>query len=501
MSGTVELAPGGHLVIRFPYRSDLVELVKSLPVRRFHNADKTWHVPANHAEAVYKLFSRHLFAFGAEVMELIAGTRAAPVATSPTSSDALTISQLNQAVREALRQRFPEAMWVIGEVLDFDKGAGRDHRYFKLIERDATGTQNLGVVDAVLWSREAQQLLPRLAKGDPPFTLRDGLQIRAKVKIDLYPQNGRYQLVVADIDPAFTLGQLALTKERILAELRQRGLEQRNRQLGFPVPSLRIGVLTSMEAEGWNDFLRHLEESGIGFALTVVPVKVQGEELRPTMLAGLRWFAERAADFDVLCIVRGGGSRTDLAWFDDLEVALAVAQHPLKVVVGIGHHRDQSVLDLIAHSEKTPTAVAECLVQMVEAARADLSERARRLESAALARLRAAALRLVQLASRMSSGAELRVVKARSELHRRAAALTAATQRRIDRAQHRLEQQATRLRLLDPMAVLQRGFAIVRTGQAVRPAIGDLAAGATLSVQMRDGQLSATVTDVQKNTS
>lgn len=545
MSGTVELAPdGAHLVIRFPYRPDLVTLVKTLPGRRFDGAGKFWTVPATHAEEVYKTLAVHLFDVAPEVMQIVAGTRsvaAAPVRAARTTAkpaalpgtaasgaeptnagDALTISQLNLAVREALQSRFPQALWVVGEVLDYDKGAGRQHRYFKLIERQAETTA--ATVDAVLWGRDAARLLPRLEQGEQPFRLRDGLEIRAKVRVDYYPANGRLQMVVEDIDPSFTLGKLALSRENILAELRKRGLEQRNRMLGFPVPSLRIGVLTSLESDGWNDFLRHLQESGVGFDVTAYPVKVQGEELRPTMLAGLRWFAERAAQFDVLCIVRGGGSRTDLAWFDDLEVALAVAQHPLKTLVGIGHQRDQSVLDLIAHSEKTPTAVAEYLVGMAEAAREDLHDQARRLRDAAAdllaahrrdlldavhrlrhgsrQRLRDESARLAQAVRDVQSGARLRLAEARSELRATTVRIANGAARRVERASHHLEQQTTRQRLLDPTRVLQRGFALVRGADGtVLPTAARLQRGADITIQFRDGRARATVDDVTEETS
>ncbi|MBM3975066.1 MAG: exodeoxyribonuclease VII large subunit, partial [Planctomycetes bacterium] len=446
MSGHVELAAdGANLNIRFPYRPDLVDVVKSLPSRRWDPKDKVWRVPATDVEKVYAVFSRHLFEFAPEVSALLAGTlrpaAAAPArrkpklanlplgdvdgdATSvppaagaaPTTAPALTVSQLNEVVRDGLKKLFPAAFWVVGEVVDFDKGAGKPYRFFKLVEKSASGDAAEASVEIAMFSDTVQRLLPALARHEPPLTLRDGLEIRALVRVDLYAKTGRFQLQVQDIDPSFTLGKLALTREQVLRELAQAGLAQRNRSLGFPVPALRIGVLTSPEADGWNDFRRHLEESGCGFDITLVPVKVQGADLKPTMLAGLRWFAERADDFDVLCIVRGGGSRTDLAWFDDREVAFAVARHPLKVVVGIGHQRDQSVLDLIAHSEKTPTAVAQLLVHGVEDARADVRERAERLLAAVAVRIADAGDALARCARDVLRAAVERLHGARVDL-------------------------------------------------------------------------------------
>ncbi|MFN9843253.1 MAG: exodeoxyribonuclease VII large subunit [Planctomycetota bacterium] len=558
MSGSVELdRDGANLCIRFGYRPDLVAAVKDIPGRRWDPKDKVWRVPATQVEKVYAVLTRHLFEFAPEVSSLLAGTlrpatpratgggrsrtgapatptdddgAAAPAAAlaatvadaagkAPSGAPALTVRELNERVRDGLRQLFPESLWVVGEVVDFDKSSGRQHRFFKLVEKAAGEGSVVATVEVALFAGVAERLLTALQRHEPPLTLRDGLEIRAQAKVDFYPQSGRFQLIVQDIDPSFTLGKLALSREQVLRELADKGLLQRNRMLGAPTPALRIGVLTSPDADGWNDFLRHLQESGCGFEVTLVPVKVQGAELRPTMLAGLRWFAERADDFDVLCIVRGGGSRTDLAWFDDREVAFAVARHPLKILVGIGHQRDQSVLDVIAHSEKTPTAVAQWLVQGVENARADVRDRGQRLLAAVADRVAAAREELARggrdlqrlVAERLHrSRAELtatgrqivaatalRLQRQASDLRAAGVRATTGATRALDRGTARLEQQAMRLRLLDPRAVLARGFALVRDAAgAVLPAAARVRPGQQIQVQFRDGRARARVDDV-----
>lgn len=539
MTGTVELDPDGqHLLIRFPYREDLVAMVKELPGRRWDPKGKLWRVPAAHVEQVFAACSRHLFEFAPEVPSLLAGTlqpatapsarkparpgatpgaMAARAASAPTDDTAggqppaLTVSQFNAMVRDGLRRGFPDALWVQGEIVDFDKSTGRQHRFFQLIEKARGEARPAAAVEMALFAGVADRLLPALAAGEPPLTLRDGLEVRVLVKVDLYVASGRFQLVVQDIDPTFTLGRLALTREQILRELAQKGLADRNRSRGFPVPSLRIGALTSPDADGWTDFLRHLQESPIGFDVTLFPIRVQGVELKPTLLAGLRWFEANADAFDVVCIVRGGGSRSDLAWFDDRDVALAVAGHPLKIVVGIGHQRDQSVLDAIAHSEKTPTAVAELLVRGAEQARSDLNERAaqlralvadrldaardqllraaRDLQQATRRRLAVASSRLAAAGRDLRSATRLRLQHERATLGRTATATCHAAERRHVAARATLMQAATRLRLLDPRTVIARGFAIVRDAAGrVLPAADRLQTQATVQVQFRDGR-------------
>lgn len=553
MSGTVELDQDGtHLLIRFQYREDLVAMVKELPGRRWDPKQKVWRVPAKNVEAVYEMCSRHLFEFASEIPSLLAGTLAIPeikkahkpaakqgqlalptvdaLAEAPKPDEgeaaapppALSISQLNERVRDCLRDAFSDAFWITGEVVDFDKSAGREHRFFQLAEKAPRAQRPKAVVDVAMFGRTAQQLLPKLEQGEPPLTLRDGLEIRVLVRVDFYPASGRFQVIVVDIDPSFTLGKLALTKEQILRELMQLGLAEQNRIRALPIPALRIAVLTSPDADGWTDCRRHLEESRCGFDVTLFPIKVQGKDLKPTLLKGLSWFAERAERFDVLCILRGGGSRTDLAWFDDREIAIALAQHPLKALIGIGHQRDQSVLDAIAHSEKTPTAVAEFLVRGVESAREDVQERGVRLADAVAdrlaneqrrlrelgrgitrssdERLKDANRRLATAGRQLASHTALRFSHERGDLRRIVMRLTHASSRMCERKGTALKQAETRRRLLDPTRVLQRGFAIVRGEDGrIAPSVTRIAADQSLRVQLRDGQVDVQVRAIEQN--
>ena len=548
MTGFVELDPeGSNLLIRFAYREDLVALVKELPGRRWDPKGKVWRVPTSHVERVFEVFSRHLFEFAPEVPSLLAGTlgakqtttgeatpavrgqRALPLpmpvsdAVPPQQAAALTVSALNRRVRDGLREQFPNAFWVVGEVVDFDKSADRQHRFFQLVEKAHGQPRATAAVEVALFASTAERLLPRLLAAEAPLSLRDGIEIRVLVRVDLYPATGRFQVVIEDIDPSFTLGKLALTREQILRELVQKGLADRNRSLGFPVPSLRIAVLASPDSDGWNDFCTHLRESRCGFAITLLPIKVQGIELKPSMMYGLGFFARHAAQFDVLCILRGGGSRTDLAWFDDRDLALAVARHPLKVLVGIGHQRDQSVLDAIAHSEKTPTAIAQLLARLFHETRSDVRERATRLADAVGALLRecrtsfdrtarelrrATTSRLLQQRMRLAAAGRevqaavrLRLAREHSAVERAALRTTSGSRRRLDRSAARIEPQATRLRLLDPARVLGRGYALVRTADGrVAPSVDRLAAGYSVRLQFRDGAADARIDGVTRET-
>jgi exodeoxyribonuclease VII large subunit len=354
------------------------------------------------------------------------------------------------------------------------------------------------------------------------MTLADGIEIRVLVRVDLYPRSGRYQLIVEDIDASFTLGKLALGREEILRELKEKGLDQQNRVLPMPVPALRVGVLTSHGSDGWNDFLAEMRSSRVGFEITSYDVRVQGELLKPTVLQGLRYFDQRYEDFDVLCIIRGGGSRTDLAWFDEREVALAVARHPLKIMCGIGHQRDVSVLDLIAHSEKTPTAVADYLIEQVRSTREVLQDLSRCLVESTNRVLHAEERRLSGTAHdlrrhvqnqliqerqtlrhcnhRLMRGSKDQIRSAYDLLVRRSEQVRSGVLRRIEGAAASLHTQQARHRLLDPTRVLQRGYALVRNaGGGILKGVADLSPEQTVAIQFRDGRAGATIDHIEQD--
>ncbi len=554
---------GRDLLIRFDYDKRLVEAVRQLPGRRFDPRAKLWLVPVKHVDAVVLALLPHGFTLAPEVSGIARPVDAALpfAAPTPTPIDratrderaptndtrppptAFTVAGLNHRVRDALRGAFPDSVWVIGEVIDFDKSAGRRHRFFSLIDKAPDEARPLAQVEAALFESKIEELADKLAAAQPPLALRDGLEIRVRGRVDMFPQSGRYQLVIDDIDPAHTLGKLALSREQLLRELRSKGLDGKNVARPLPCPTLRLAVLASPTSDGWHDFLHQLEASGLAFTLTLYPVRVQGVELRRTVLSGLAQAAATAADHDALCILRGGGSRSDLSGFDDRELAYAVANHPLKILIGIGHERDRTVLDHIAQSFKTPTAIAAFLVEqgmlevaalaararlladatrdLLDAQHLHLQQRAESLQTTLSSHLLAQRHVLALAAQQLRHGALSRCVA--TERHRAAlanerlrrgartlvrdaiAATTRAgarvrglTLRAIERAQGSLAAHDLRCRLLDPRATLRRGYTMVRRASDGRIAtdaknIDELA---DLDIEFRDGVVRASVTTV-----
>lgn len=530
MSGTIDLAPDGEsLLISFPYREDLVDEVRLIPGRRWDREARVWRVPVLQIELVVGTLRPLGFVLAPEVCGLLPESAPPPRGpepvlpfpeATPDPAPALTIGLLNERVRQSLRKSFADPVWVIGEVFDYDKAKQRKHVFFSLIEKRPGQSQPWAQAEVALFAAAQERIQAKLRDAGVGLALQDGIEIRALVRVDLYPASGRYQLVLEDLDPTFTLGRMALTREAILAELRARGLHRRNAGLPMPIPPRRVGVLASLDSDGWNDFRQQLAASGFAFAVTCYDVRVQGEALRPTLLAGLRWFAQHRDRYDVLCIVRGGGSRIDLSWFDDREIAFAVATHPLKVVCGIGHERDQSVLDLIAHSEKTPTAVGALLVDGMRAAVAALEDRSRDLATHARSVLALHRAHHARRAQRLGRAVRARVARERHRLDhgwprlRRSVevlqqrcrdrldlaqrGLGRAARLAVERAKSRLAASAERQRLLDPRRVLERGYALVRAAGRVVKSAGDLAPGIALDISFRDGHARAVTTDATR---
>lgn len=540
------LADLGRIVIRFTYDPMLVEEVKSIPGRRWHRDQKFWSIPI---ESVGEAATRLLplgFDPSSEVEGLLNGDveglagLAQLVAENSGDSEAMddgwSVTRLNETVRDAVLSSVPETVWLVGEVLEFDRNRHRDHIFFRIVEKTEGDDTPCATVSAVLFRGNRDRVLSRFEAAETDLV--DGLQVRVQVRVDLYVQGGSYQVVVEDIDPAYTLGEIARRRERILAEVRKQGLHDRNRSLPFPTPALRVGVLTSPGSDAWKDLIEELRQSGFSFDVTLFGVHVQGDRAETELLAGLSYFQRRKAQFDALLLVRGGGSRADLMAFDSLPLALAVAKHPLKIVVGIGHQADRSVLDEIAHSEKTPTAAAQQLVQLVSEYWQGVRDQVARIMVGAAHSIHASRLDLQRLDARLTGASELALLENRRTLQARGGWLAAraaghlgqargvlwalrqrlhadslrmlarAGESRLQRQQRlrvgalaciqregeRQQARKSRVQGADPRTILARGFAWVKdeSGRTISSSEETLK-GSKIEVRLRDGVLDARV--------
>jgi exodeoxyribonuclease VII large subunit len=470
--------------------------------------------------------------------------RSGPDAPREPGDETLTVPQVAARLAEMLAREFSEPFWLVGEVSGLScAGRGASgHWYFTLVDdqpRDAGRRASLSVI---LWRTQVARLFGPRGRLAGVLEPEDGLVLRVRVKPDWYAPGGRLSFVIDDVDPDFTLGNLDRERRELVARLEAEGATAWNKTVPLPDVPLRLGLVTAGGSAAWNDVMHTLQASGVGFRVAFCDARMQGEATGPAVCAALAALAARRPDAIVL--VRGGGSRLDLSWFDREDIARAVAGCPVPVLTGIGHEIDTSVADLVAHRAfKTPTAVAEFLAERARQARREseeawerlvamagrtldaereaLAETARRLRLAATgsvdgtagslretsqrlraaceAGLAAAGEALAGLAARLRSGRHTeRLAALAARLDGDALRLATGARARLAADEASLARAADRARLLDPRGVLARGFAWLRRadGALVKDARA-VAAGETVAAVLRDGELDARVLAVR----
>lgn len=430
----------------------------------------------------------------------------------PPAEHTYSVPEFVEHLNALLREEFSGA-WVTGEIEGWN-GRGQ-HAYFSLVAAAPDGSK--AVLNASLFSFHRKRLEGVLQRAG--LTLADGVKVRVRGTPDFYAPFGKLSLKVNDIDANFTLGDLVMARQELVRSLRERGLYDANRRHELPAVPLRVGLVTSVGSAAYADFTKEISSSGIGFDLRVIDVRVQGATAPAEVAAAIAEFG-RHGDRDVVVVIRGGGSRSDLAAFDTEEIAAAIAHSPLPVLTGIGHEIDTSVADEVAHTRfKTPTAAAAGLVARVggfvdevERAWVDIGSLVVGHLAAATDRLGATAGGIAQhvrsgverSTARLESRSQRLGLTARHEVERadgRLAASLAVIGRApasIDHGAVRLEALAERLRLLDPVTTMSRGWSITRTidGRTVRD-VADLAVGEVLVTTFQSGTATSRVEEIQ----
>jgi exodeoxyribonuclease VII large subunit len=454
--------------------------------------------------------------------------------TLPLFEPTYSVSQLCGEVKDFLNEAFG-SVWVAGEAQRV-RPSQRGHVYFELVEK-GEDDEIVGKVEAVIWKTDFARVKRLLAGSDQQ--LAEGMQVRCRGGLDFYGPTGRMQLCVREVDPVFTLGLLERRRRETLAALAASGLLEKNRALSLPDLPLRLALITSEGSAAYHDFLSSLRESGYGFQVVLLHASVQGRDAEREVVSALAALAALAGlPVDCAVLIRGGGSRSDLAVFDSRRIAEAIAHAPLPVLTGLGHEIDQAIADLVAHTAlKTPTKTAEFLIDWLrqreqrlnELRRAVLREAQEPLRSAREALGRAergidlARLRLTAAGARLSELSRAFVRMGRSALRagsRREAELSGrfagAAQRRVDAGERarlalgerlaaasrgRLREMEVRLdglsRLsaqLAPERTLERGFTLTRDAQGRllrRP--DQAAAGDRIVTRFASGELASRV--------
>jgi exodeoxyribonuclease VII large subunit len=379
-----------------------------------------------------------------------------------------SVGQFTEVLNHVLKASFDEGVWVEGEVQGLRKP--NPHAYFTLIENvDGVKAQlNINLFAGPL--RNVQAKLRQQG-----IELKDGLKVRLFGRVEYYGPFGKLNLIATDVDTQFSAGDVAAKREELLRQLMEKGVDKINKRIPVPLVPLRLGIISSSQAAGWADAQQHLTESGIGFAITFCDVRVQGDAAVSQIVAALNSLSRRD-DIDLVMLMRGGGSKGDLAAFDDEQIAMAISKCAHPVFTGIGHEIDTSIADIVAHTaNKTPTACAQSVIAIVENFLSDLSYSAGSLRS------------LTQTA----------VERARSRIAVSVERLRTRPRTALERQSQKLIMHAASVRLLDPVTTMARGWSITRdtSGNVVR-SISDIKKGDTVVTALADGSITSTVEGV-----
>jgi exodeoxyribonuclease VII large subunit len=283
-------------------------------------------------------------------------------------TERVTLTELQLIIRDSLYLALPDFYWVTAEISELkENNAG--HCYIELIEKNPDEKNVRARVRAIIWSNRFR-FLKAFFEDSTKETFREGLKVLVKIKVEYHELYG-LSLIISDIDPAFTIGDMAMKRQLIIKRLEEEGVFTMNKDLVFPAVPQRVAVISSKNAAGYTDFLNHLKSNSPGyiFYTALVETALQGTETETGVINALDKIAVKSHLFDVVVIIRGGGSQSDLSWFDSYNIAYHVTQFPLPVITGIGHEKDISVTDMVANrSLKTPTAVADFLIDSVAGA-------------------------------------------------------------------------------------------------------------------------------------
>lgn len=421
----------------------------------------------------------------------------------------LSLAELNGLVRQSLELTMPDTYWVRAEISEL-RVAVNGHCYLELVEHDEKSGQITAKARANCWRNTYAFLRPRFEK-ESGQKLQAGIQVLVEVQVSFHPQYG-YALVITDIDPTFSLGDAARRRQAIIEQLKEDGVFDMNRDLPLPCPIRRVAIISSESAAGYGDFCNQLADSALPFLTQLFPAIMQGDQVEDSIISALNAIADTLDQWDAVVIIRGGGAVTDLNGYESYALAANVAQFPLPIITGIGHERDETVIDLVAHTRlKTPTAVAAFLIEQWQGQLEVLQRLEQRLASAVGRQLAAVALRLARLDKALSQVGTSYIMRARealTKLHTRLSTSTyrslassqsqlagkeqrlqAVTASLLAKQQHRLEIIEQSLKMADPKHILKLGYSITRiNGKAVRSAT-EPKAGSTLTTTFADGEI------------
>ncbi|MDL2266053.1 exodeoxyribonuclease VII large subunit [Parabacteroides sp. OttesenSCG-928-G07] len=441
--------------------------------------------------------------------------------TDSSGREELSLLELNNKVRQSVSSAFPDTCWIRAEMSDVRVNSASGHCYLEFVEKDLSGKQLVAKARGTIWGRTYQWIRAYFEEQTGQL-FTSGLKVLVKVSVDFHAVYG-FNLTVQDIDPSYTIGDMVRKRMEIIKLLQEEGVLHLNKELLFPQLPQRIAIITSPTAAGYEDFMNQLTNntSGYIFYPKLFPAIMQGEKTEESVIAALDKIYTCQDCFDVVVIIRGGGATSELNSFDSYLLAANVAQFPLPVITGIGHERDDTVLDMVAHTRmKTPTAVAEFLIKQVDSEVQRLTLLQQGIIDWATGIIQEQKNYLQLLATRLPHLSASRIEQNRILLHTLVTKLPAVAKELLLRQQtfldllqskmkndvatfvqnkrQQLELDEQFVKMVSPEYVLKRGFSLTLKDGKIVKAISGLQPGDKLITRLADGEISSEIETIEK---
>lgn len=427
-------------------------------------------------------------------------------------NQAFSLLELNRKIKASVQASFPGACWIQAETSDVRTHISSGHCYLEFIEKNPLSGQLVAKARGTIWAKTFHLLKPYFEQETgQPFV--SGLKVLVKVNVDYHELYG-FNLTVLDIDPTYTLGDMARKRMEIIRQLQEDGIFTLNKELPFPTLPQRIAVITSPTAAGYEDFLKQIKDNKAGFPfyIRLFPALMQGDKTEISVIAALDHIYNNVEHFDVVVIIRGGGSTADLSSFDSYLLAANCAQFPLPVITGIGHERDDTVVDLVSHTRlKTPTAVAEFLIGSMQSAADHLSDLHQAIYQQVTGKLQDQKNSLQLLSARLPSIASNRLERNRGTLKSLtgrlpvvASSLLSGYTLALEGLNNRVKNSTTNMlsnkkkelqlseqfiKLASPEYILKRGYSLTLKNGTIIKHASELQAGDTITTRFADGEV------------
>ncbi|KYG74383.1 exodeoxyribonuclease VII large subunit [Roseivirga ehrenbergii] len=392
----------------------------------------------------------------------------------------LTLFELTSLIKSELEKNLEPSYWVIAEISEMRLNP-KGHCYMELVDKE--GQYVTSKIRANIWAYTYRNLSAWF-ESITKTSLQPGIKVLLNVQVQYHEQYGM-SLNIKDIDPNFTLGERARKRQEVIQKLQDEGIFDINKELTLPIVPQRIAIISSESAAGYGDFKNQIEQNtrGYSFKTKLFQSLMQGDQAPSAMISALHQIHAEIQAFDLVVIIRGGGSQVDLDCFDDYELASHIAQFPLPVITGIGHERDETIADLVAHTQmKTPTAVAEFLISGIERFDDNLNEMAYRLEKSGKHLIQVSAYEIMNVGYSLKASMKAIMHQSENILDQKQLRLNYAVQnlfrvenkkvdnfelplakaknQRLKEAEKKLDGLEKQLKLLDPASVLNRGYSI-----------------------------------------